>query len=172
MTNVPSKHFSKKRKRKRELFFNMTRYLLLGILLRFSNLRWMCNHPPSPLVAEDRKFVTRRDKKKRRGGYFCGNISNCGSTTTSCQQLIRADNGVELWTVTLYQTWTPKLELRDEAAKQGWRRGATRFWSRIVFRVIQMPTMPLKDFSGNPSALGCLHDSENTKRHKERVQGQ
>lgn len=51
----------------------------------------MCNRPP-------RKFVTRREEEEKRkkgekGWIFLRQYLERGST--SCQQLIRADNGVE-----------------------------------------------------------------------------
>lgn len=96
MMNVPSKHFSKKRKRKRELSFNMTRYLLLllGILFRFYSVECVIISQAQPRRIESSYHAKGRGKKgkKRKGWIF---LSNCGSTTTSCQQLIRADNGVD-----------------------------------------------------------------------------
>ena len=65
MMNVPSKHFSKKRKRKRELSFNMTRYLLLlGILFRFYSVECVIISQ-AQLEVGSKVRITRREGEKR-----------------------------------------------------------------------------------------------------------
>lgn len=68
--NVPSKHFSKKRKRKRELSFNMTRYLLLllGILFRFYSVECVIISQAQPRRIESSYHAKGRGEKGKKEG--------------------------------------------------------------------------------------------------------
>lgn len=95
-----------------------------------------------------RKFA-KTEEREEKGNIFWWYLER---TSTNCQQLIRTDNGVERDRNSISQRTPLSSSLKMKPTRKGGGERTTRFWSRIVFRVIQMPTMPLKDFTGNPLA--------------------